>query len=90
VAIELLLAKTYSSWRGHDTAALATYDALVARFPEDFRGYLAKGVFLRDQGRRADADRMFLQAKFYAPENRQRFIKETADTKPVVDLPSTD
>lgn len=38
-----------------------SYDALVARFPEDWRGYLAKGVWLRDKGRRADAERMFLQ-----------------------------
>jgi hypothetical protein len=37
------------------------YDALIGRFPEDFRGYLAKGVYLRDKGRRADAERMFLQ-----------------------------
>jgi hypothetical protein len=40
-----------------------SYDALVARFPEDFRGYLAKGVYLRDKGRRADAERMFLQVR---------------------------
>ncbi len=39
------------------------YDNLIARFPEDFRGYLAKGVFLRDKGRRADAERMFLQVR---------------------------
>ena len=38
-----------------------SYDALITRFPEDFRGYLAKGVWLRDKGRRADAERMFLQ-----------------------------
>ncbi len=137
VSVELLLAKTYSSWRGHDNDAIATcvracvracvccrraqgvranerramvtmctiykhnsdvvpnqqmpcadrggmclqrcmlntillllcvhirpvrsYDALINRFPEDFRCYLAKGVFLRDKGRRADAERMFLQ-----------------------------
>ncbi len=112
VALDLLLAKTYSQWRGHDNDALATcvrlgalgvraagacrlpkalgasvgshtrallsllyvgcgvgrclwrrYDALIAAFPEDFRGYLAKGVFLRDKGRRADAERMFLQVR---------------------------
>uniref|UniRef100_A0A7S0X244 Uncharacterized protein n=1 Tax=Chlamydomonas leiostraca TaxID=1034604 RepID=A0A7S0X244_9CHLO len=90
VSIELLLAKTYSGWRGHDVDALATYDALIARFPEDFRGYLAKGVYLRDKGRRADAERMFLQARFFAPENRQRFVQQTAETKPIVDLPDND
>jgi len=90
VSVELLLAKTYSAWRGHDTDALATYDDLIKRFPEDFRGYLAKGVFLRDNGRRADAERMFLQARFYAPENRQMFVKETAETKPIIDLPGSD
>ncbi|KAL6758335.1 hypothetical protein V8C86DRAFT_2599960, partial [Haematococcus lacustris] len=88
VSVELLLAKTYSQWRGHESDALATYDAVIARFPEDFRGYLAKGVLLRDKGRRADADRMFIQARFWAPENRQRFVKEASETKPVVDLPS--
>jgi hypothetical protein len=122
--VELLLAKVYSAWRGHDGDALATcaslpsvcallhqehallamgalrswpllerdwndsppkrslssnavvplhthpipsckvacrYDALISRFPEDYRGYLARGVFLRERGRRADAERMFLQ-----------------------------
>lgn len=30
-------------------------------FPKDFRGYLAKGVLLRERGRQGDAERMFLQ-----------------------------
>ncbi len=60
-ALELLLAKVYGSWRGHDNDALATYDALIKTAPEDFRAYLAKGLFLKEHGRKADAERMFIQ-----------------------------
>jgi hypothetical protein len=61
VAVQLLLGKAYAGWRGHDPDALAAYDALIKSAPEDFRGYLAKGVFLKERGRRGDAERMFLQ-----------------------------
>ena len=60
-ALDLLLAKVYSSWGGHDNDALAAYDGLIKALPEDFRGYLAKGLFLKEHGRKADAERMFLQ-----------------------------
>jgi Flp pilus assembly protein TadD len=63
--------KAYAGWRGHDSDALSAYDALIASAPQDFRGYLAKGVFLKERGRRGDAERMFLQAKFYAPDSMQ-------------------
>eukprot|EP00955_Chlamydomonas_euryale_P025585 270047-Chlamydomonas_euryale.AAC.3 len=85
--LDLLLAKVYSGWRGHDNDAFAVYDALIKREPTDFRGYLAKGLFLREQGRRADAERMFLQARYYAPESRQAFIKDLTSSGPVIDLP---
>lgn len=68
VSLELLLAKTFSGWRGHENDALGTYDVLIARFPEDFRGYLAKGVFLKERGRKADAERMFLQVGDCCPQ----------------------
>jgi hypothetical protein len=63
VAVQLLLGKAYAGWRGHDADALAAYDALIKSAPEDFRGYLAKGVFLKERGRRGDAERMFLQVR---------------------------
>ena len=42
---------------------LLRYDDLIKCFPEDFRGYLAKGVYLWDKGQRSDAERMFLQVR---------------------------
>lgn len=33
---------------------------------------------------------MTLQARFYAPESRQRFINQVAGANPVLDLPSND
>ena len=60
-ALDLLTAKVYSRWRGHDADALATYEALIQRTPDDFRGYLAKGLFLKERGQKADAERMFIQ-----------------------------
>lgn len=73
--------KSYAAWRGHDQDALVAYDTLIGAFPSDFRGYLAKGIFLRDRGRQGDAERMFLQAKFYAPENLQSFIANRAGAR---------
>jgi Flp pilus assembly protein TadD len=87
VAVQLLLGKTYAGWRGHDTDALAAYDQLIKSAPEDFRGYLAKGVFLKERGRRGDAERMFLQAKFFAPESMKGFVAARAGENVVVDLP---
>jgi len=51
------------------------------------RGYLAKGVFLKERGRRADAERMFLQARFYAPQNLQAYVATKAGNNPVLELP---
>jgi len=87
VAIQLLLGKTYAGWRGHDLDALAAYDQLIKAAPEDFRGYLAKGVFLKERGKRGDAERMFLQAKFYAPESMKAFVAARAGENLLVDLP---
>ncbi|GIL73425.1 hypothetical protein Vretimale_17581 [Volvox reticuliferus] len=82
VGVELLTAKVYSAWRGHDQDALATYDELIKEFPEDYRGYLAKGVFLKEKGRKADAERMFLQARFFAPASKQQLVRAIADSTP--------
>ena len=86
-AFVLAAGKAYAAWRGHDTDALAAYDTLIRAFPEDFRGYLAKGMFLRDRGRQSDAERMFLQAKFYAPDSMRAFVAGRAGERAPVDLP---
>lgn len=41
---DLLLARVYAAWPGHTNDALKVYDSLIAEFPDDFRGYLAKVV----------------------------------------------
>ena len=50
---------------------------VIAEHPEDFRGYLAKGVFFREVGKPSEADNLFRQAKSLAP-------KEMADVVNVV------
>ncbi|CAI7858216.1 unnamed protein product, partial [Closterium sp. NIES-53] len=60
VQVALLLGKAYAAW-GRPGDAAAVYDGLIASRPDDFRGYLAKGLFLKDNGNQAEADRMFLQ-----------------------------
>ncbi|MEW5297577.1 MAG: hypothetical protein WDW36_000779 [Sanguina aurantia] len=87
VSRELLLAKIYNNWRGHDSDALAVYDNITRMYPEDYRGYLAKGMFMKEKGRKADADRMFLQARFYAPAIKQTLVRELSGSNPVVELP---
>lgn len=77
--------KAYAAWRGHDQDALAAYDTLTRAFPTDFRGYLAKGMFLRDRGRQSDAERMFLQAKFYAPDSMRAFVAARSGERAAVE-----
>jgi Flp pilus assembly protein TadD len=67
VSARLLLGKSYAAWRGHDGDAFAAYDDLIEAYPEDFRGYLAKGVLLKQRGRQSDGERLLLQARYYAP-----------------------
>lgn len=43
--VDLLLGKSYSDW-GHVSDAVAVYDQLISKHPDDFRGYLAKVWFL--------------------------------------------
>ena len=35
--LELLLGKIYSQWKGHDSQALAAYEAIIRDDPDDFR-----------------------------------------------------
>ncbi|WIA22004.1 hypothetical protein OEZ85_004358 [Tetradesmus obliquus] len=85
IGVQLLLGKAYAGWRGHDQDALAAYDTLVGAFPSDFRGYLAKAVFLKERGRQGDAERMFLQAKYYAPEEMQGFVAARAGERAMIE-----
>nr|XP_023922912.1 uncharacterized protein LOC112034333 isoform X2 [Quercus suber] len=60
VQVELLLGKAYSDW-GHISDAVSVYDRLISSHPDDFRGYLAKGIILKENGKDGDAERMFIQ-----------------------------
>lgn len=71
--VELLLGKAYSDW-GHVSDAVAVYDKVISSYPDDFRGYLAKGIILKENGNVGDAERMFIQARFYAPKNAKALV----------------
>lgn len=43
------------------------------------RGYLAKGALLKENGRKADAQRMFIQARFYAPGEARAVVEQIAN-----------
>lgn len=73
IQVELLLGKAYSDW-GHISDALSVYDQLISSHPSDFRGYLAKGILLKENGKVGDAERMFIQARFFAPEKAKAFV----------------
>ncbi|ERN09051.1 hypothetical protein AMTR_s00163p00031970 [Amborella trichopoda] len=62
IQVELLLGKAYSDW-DHISDAVAVYDRLISIFPDDFRGYLAKGIILKENGKVGDAERMFIQGR---------------------------
>mmetsp|Transcript_17032 Transcript_17032/g.43203 ORF Transcript_17032/g.43203 Transcript_17032/m.43203 type:complete len:462 (-) Transcript_17032:186-1571(-) len=78
VEADLLLARVYAAWPGHTNDALKVYDSLIAEFPDDFRGYLAKGVLLRSNGQKGDAERMFIQAKYLAPKEARAVVNRVA------------
>ncbi|CAN6573754.1 unnamed protein product [Malus baccata var. baccata] len=71
--VELLLGKAYSDW-GHISDAVSVYDRLISSHPNDFRGYLAKGIILRENGKAGEAERMFIQARFFAPDKAKAFV----------------
>ncbi|CAN0840257.1 hypothetical protein LINGRAHAP2_LOCUS2771 [Linum grandiflorum] len=73
IQVDLLLGKAYSDW-GHISDAVAVYDQLISSQPNDFRGYLAKGIILKENGNPGDAERMFIQARFLAPEKAKAFV----------------
>ncbi|CAI5504651.1 unnamed protein product [Closterium sp. Naga37s-1] len=77
VQVALLLGKAYAAW-GRPGDAAAVYDGLIASRADDFRGYLAKGLFLKDNGNQAEADRMFLQARYLAPDQVKVLVDRLA------------
>lgn len=68
--------QVYSQWDRHDGEAMAVFDGLTQKHPEDFRGHLAKGVLLRKEGRKGDAQRAFLQARYNAPPEALNLIEK--------------
>ncbi|KAK3411209.1 uncharacterized protein LOC104423277 isoform X2 [Eucalyptus grandis] len=77
IQVDLLLGKAYSDW-GHVSDAVSVYDGLISSHPNDFRGYLAKGIILKENGRAGDAERMFIQARFFAPEKAKALVDRYA------------
>ncbi|XP_020580813.1 uncharacterized protein LOC110024950 isoform X4 [Phalaenopsis equestris] len=78
IQVELLLGKAYSDW-DHVSDAVAVYDQLISKYPNDFRGYLAKGIILKENGKVGDAERMFIQqARFFAPEKAKALVDRYA------------
>ncbi|KAA3477944.1 Tetratricopeptide repeat (TPR)-like superfamily protein isoform 4 [Gossypium australe] len=73
IQVNLLLGKAYSD-SGHVSDAVAIYDQLISSNPNDFRGYLAKGIILKENGNVGDAERMFIQARFFAPEKAKALV----------------
>ncbi|KAK9757088.1 hypothetical protein RND81_01G139100 [Saponaria officinalis] len=79
VQVELLLGKAYSDW-GHISDAVSVYDQLISTHPNDFRAYLAKGIILKQNGNVGDAERMFIQARFFAPEKAKLLVDRYSKT----------
>ncbi|WOG99073.1 hypothetical protein DCAR_0518421 [Daucus carota subsp. sativus] len=73
IQVELLLGKAYADW-GHVSDAVSVYDHLISSHPDDFQGYLAKGIILKENGNVGAAERMFIQARFFAPQNAKVIV----------------
>ena len=69
IQVELLLGKAYSD-RGHVSDVVTVYDQLIAKHPDDFRGYLEKGIILKENGNVGATERMFIQACFRTGESQ--------------------
>lgn len=70
----LLEARVYSSWKGHGKDAEETYQRVIDAHGDDFRGYLAKGVFMREIGKPDQADVLFRQAKTLVPKEMSEVV----------------
>jgi tetratricopeptide (TPR) repeat protein len=72
----LLEARVYSAWKGHGKDAESAYDAVITQHPEDFRGYLAQGVFFRTVGKPDAAEDAFRKAKSLAPGDTASVVNQ--------------
>tara|TARA_B110000483_G_C17720174_1_gene360562 strand:- start:93 stop:455 length:363 start_codon:yes stop_codon:yes gene_type:complete len=70
----LLEARVYSGWKGHAKEAEAAYQSVIDSNADDFRGYLAKGVFYREIGKPDAAEGMFRQAKALVPGEMKEVV----------------
>jgi len=70
----LLEARVYSGWKGHAKEAEAAYQSVIDSNADDFRGYLAKGVFYREIGKPDAAEGMFRQAKALMPGEMKEVV----------------
>lgn len=83
--LELLLGKVYGEWEGHTSDAVAVYNRMIQDYAGDFRGYLAKGSLLKQLGKTKDAERMFLQARYLAPEAARSLVDQVASRATTTD-----
>mmetsp|Transcript_5643 Transcript_5643/g.23162 ORF Transcript_5643/g.23162 Transcript_5643/m.23162 type:complete len:439 (-) Transcript_5643:37-1353(-) len=70
----LLEARVYSGWKGHSKDAEKAYQDVIDTHGDDFRGYLAKGVFYREIGKADAAEGMFRQAKALVPGEMREVV----------------
>ena len=70
----LLEARVYSGWKGHSKDAEKAYQDVIDTHGDDFRGYLAKGVFYREIGKPEAAEGMFRQAKALVPGEMREVV----------------
>jgi len=75
VDLKLLIAKVYSQWDRHFSNALEVYDGIINDYPNDYRGFLARGALLKQNGRNADAQRMFIKARFFSPPEARAVVE---------------
>lgn len=75
VELGMLQAKLLAQWRGHGPEAIQLYEELCDANPDDFRPFLGRGLLLKAEGRMADAQRMFVQARFLAPSSSKATVE---------------
>ncbi len=75
VELGMLQAKLLAQWRGHSPEAIQLYEELCDANPDDFRPFLGRGLLLKAEGRMADAQRMFVQARFLAPASSEATVE---------------
>ena len=75
VELGMLQAKLLAQWRGHSPDAIQLYEELCAQNPDDFRPFLGRGLLLKAEGRMADAQRMFVQARYLAPPSSKATVE---------------